>query len=265
MYEGRHEPDQVAQLLTSGGVIGTVVSRNSRSVPPTELQILGPLIDENQRPVSLEQFAEPCFPVQESVEQAPPCGALAVVGSSMNSGKTTTAAGLVKGWTGAGLVVGAAKVTGSGSGKDRWAYLDAGASHVLDFLDFGMPSTFGYPAERLATTMVAMRDGLVREGAEAIVLEIADGVLQPDTWTLVSELPRVCEGVVLAVGDALAARAGADLLRSRGVRVVALSGLVAESPLAAREAAAVTGLPVVSAGQLACGTAVQLLASRTAS
>lgn len=269
VYEGYHRPGPRAHLLTAGGVIGTVVSRHARSEAPTELTILGPLAGDEGQPLSLEHFARPRLPAPaagtDGAKPGPAPGVLAVLGSSMNSGKTTTAAGLVRGWTSVGLVAGAAKVTGSGSGKDRWAYLDAGAQHVVDFLDFGMPSTFGYPTDRLRLTMVAMRDALLHDGANAIVLEIADGLLQDETRLLTTALPAVCDGAVLAVGDALAARTGVELLRASGVTVLAVSGLVTASPLAAREAAAVTGLPVLSPAQLADGAALDLLADRIVS
>ncbi|MCQ4079374.1 DUF1611 domain-containing protein [Streptomyces sp. RB6PN25] len=261
-YEGYHRPGPKAHLLTAGGVIGTAVSWHTNCPVPTELEVLGPLTDDNDQPVSLDHFARPRPPSSpQSLSGSEPL-AVAVVGSSMNSGKTTTAAGLISGWTRAGLVAGAAKVTGSGSGKDRWTYIDAGARYVVDFLDFGMSSTFGYPPERLLGTMAAMRDALIQDGADAIVLEIADGLLQAETRRLIGHLPTVCRGAVLAVGDALAACSGVDLLRAAGVPVLAVSGLITASPLASREAAVVTGLPVLSPSQLAGGAALDLFADR---
>ncbi|MGW7003500.1 DUF1611 domain-containing protein [Streptomyces sp. NPDC054933] len=261
-YEGYHRPGPRAHLLTAGGVIGTAISWHTSCQAPTELEIVGALTNDDNLPLSLEHFARPRPPAAPAEPPGPGAGphAIAVVGSSMNSGKTTTAAGLISGWARAGLVAGAAKVTGSGSGKDRWTYIDAGAAHVVDFLDFGMSSTFGYPTDRLRSTMITMRDTLVHDGANAIVLEIADGLLQDETRLLTASLSAVCHGTVLAVGDGLAARAGVDLLRSTGVPVLAISGLVTASPLAAREAAAVTGLPVLSPAQLAEGAALDLLA-----
>jgi hypothetical protein len=181
----------------------------------------------------------------------------------MNSGKTTTAAALVRGCARAGLRAGAGKVTGSGSGKDRWAYVDAGAHSVADFLDFGMPSTFGYPLERLATTMLAIRNTLAAEGADVVVLEIADGLLMPETHGLLEQLGDVADAVVLAAVDALSARSGVEILRGLGLPVQALSGLVSRSPLASREAAGTVGLPVLSPRALAEGAALELLGQST--
>jgi hypothetical protein len=254
-YEGYLPAGTAVHLLTASGLLGTVASAHASRAQPTELEVIGALADRTGAPLSLEDFALPPPPAAR-----PGLGTLAVLGSSMNAGKTTTAAAMVRGWARAGLATGAGKVTGSGSGKDRWMYLDAGASSVVDFLDFGLPSTFGYPLERLRSTMIAIRDTLAGEGADAVVLEVADGLLQSETKALAASLPGFANGVVLAVSDALGAVAGAEILAGIGVPVRAVSGLVTASPLAAREAASATGLPVLHPQELANGAAVELLA-----
>jgi hypothetical protein len=263
-YEGYvpQSGDEV-HLLTSGGLIGTVASTHTSKGTPTQLEVIGPMVRAD--PKTGNALAGPAlstddFAVEPAPEAKPEMGTIVVVGSSMNAGKTTTTSAIVRGLHKAGLRVGAGKVTGSGSGKDHWAYLDAGAATVSDFLDFGMPSTFGYPVERLVSTMYAIRDRLVADGADAVVLEIADGVLQDETRALATQLPSFADEVILAVGDALGAVAGIEELAKLGVTVRAVSGLVTASPLATREAAAATGLPVYNPGELAGGIAVDLLA-----
>jgi hypothetical protein len=253
-YEGYLPTGPAAHLLTSGGVVGSVASANTRRPPPTELKVLGALTDHAGRALSVEDFTMPVSPPPTAI-----LGTLVVAGSSMNSGKTTTAAALVRGWARAGLTAGAGKVTGSGSGKDRWMYVDAGAGVVADFLDFGMASTFGYPVERLRATVIEIRDALVGQGADAVVLEIADGLLQAETRALAACLPGFADGVVLAVADALGAVAGVELLDGLGVPVLAVSGVVTASPLGCREAAAATGIAVLSPAELAGGAALDLL------
>jgi hypothetical protein len=262
-YEGYLPTSRDTHLLTAGGLIGTVASAHALRGEPTALTVLGNLTDAVGVALSLDQFALPLpgvGPDAAHVEQGP--RTVVVVGSSMNAGKTTTASALVRGWTKAGLAAGAGKVTGSGSGKDRWSYIDSGAMAVADFLDFGMSSTFGYPQQRLHATMHAIRAELAERGASVVVLELADGLLQEETRRLCATLPGFADTVVLAAGDALGAKAGTELLRDLGVRVVAISGLVTASPLASREAGAATGLPVLSPTQLAAGAALDLLAQQ---
>lgn len=253
-YEGYLPSGTDAHLLTTGGVIGEVASAHEFRGPPTELELLGPLADRSGTALSLEDL---CLPIP------PPAlatlGTVVVVGASMSAGKTTTAASLVNGWTRAGLKAAAGKVTGSGSGKDRWMYLDAGAAAVVDFLDFGMASTFGYPIERLHTTMVAIRDELAQRGSDVIVLEIADGLLQEETGALLRTLPGFADAVVLAVSDALSAVAGVRILGELGIDVRAISGRVTASPLASRETSAATGLDVLTPSVIEEGAAVEIL------
>jgi hypothetical protein len=257
VYEGYVPTGARINLLTAGGLIGTVAAAHEAHADPTKLEVVGRLVDERLRPLSLEDFARPLPP------PSPATGApitVAALGTSMSAGKTTTAAAIVRGFTRAGFAAGAGKVTGSGSGKDRWSYQDAGARALLDFLDFGMPSTFGYPLNRLGATMTAIRNGLASEGCDVVVLEIADGLLQEETAWLARRLPGFADAVVFAAVDALSARSGVALLREIGAPVRAVTGLVTRSPLATREAAAATGLPVLSPAALANGAAIHLVA-----
>jgi hypothetical protein len=258
-YEGYVPEGAICHLLTAGGLIGTVASRHEAQHEPTELEVLGAVLDADGRPLSTETFARE-IPALE----IPRVATVAVVGSGMNAGKTTTVAGLVHGFTRTGFATGAGKVTGSGSGKDRWAYIDAGADPVLEFLDFGMPSTFGYDISRLSATMMGIRSALALEGADVAVLELADGLLQEDTHHLLGDLAGVADAVVLASVDALSAQAGVEVLTGLGLPIVAISGLVTRSPLAVRETERATNLPVVRPGDLAAHASLPRLFGQVA-
>jgi hypothetical protein len=242
-------------LLTPGGLIGTVSSLRDIWDDPTELELVGSLVDDTMRPLSCDAFARP-FPAPAT----PAVGTVVVVGTGMACGKTATTVGIVRGWTGAGMDVGAGKATGHGSGTDRWAYLDGGAADVVDHLDFGMPTTQGFPLERLGRTFVAMRDTLAGAGASVVVLELDDAVLQPETSWVLERVRPLADAVVLAASDPQSAKAGVDRLRQLRLPVRALSGVLAQSALAGRRAGFETQLPVLSAEHLAEGAAVQLLA-----
>jgi hypothetical protein len=255
-YEGYVGAGAQQHLLTAGGLVGTIASAHSSKREPTELEVVG-LLTAGGRPLSLDDFARVPEPVR-----IPAGGTIVIVGSSMNAGKTTTAAAILRGLGRAGLRAGAGKVTGSGSGKDRWSYADAGAVAICEFLNFGMPSTFGYPLERLRTTTLAIRDALVADGAEAVVLEIADGLLQEDTADLLPVVAQIADAVVLAASDAMAGACGLQILHRHGIELSALSGLLTASPLARREAETVTGTRVLSPAELADGAALDLLSER---
>jgi hypothetical protein len=171
---------------------------------------------------------------------------VAVLGTSMNSGKSTTLACLVNGLTGAGRVVGAGKATGTGAGNDAHLFRDAGATRVLDFTDFGLPSTFRLGAADVLRVFTSLVDALAADGPDVVVVEIADGVYQGETGRLLADpafAARV-DHVVFAAQDALGASAGVAELRRHGLPVTTVSGVVTASPLASAEADAALDVPV---------------------
>ncbi|MEV0892302.1 DUF1611 domain-containing protein [Promicromonospora sp. NPDC050262] len=178
---------------------------------------------------------------------------IAVIGTSMNSGKSTTLACLAHGLTAAGLTVHAGKATGTGAGNDAHHFVDAGASHVVDFTDFGLPSTFGLPFEDVRDVFATMADVLaspVRPGAPApgvVLIEIADGVYQGETGRLLVDdaFRSVVDRVVFAAGDALGASGGVAALRALGCEPSVVSGVLTASPLATAEARRALDVDVV--------------------
>ena len=78
-------------------------------------------------------------------------------------------------------------------------------------------------------------------------MEIADGLYQDETSRLVSSLPfrHQVDGVLLATPSALGASAGKEWLQRYQIPILGISGVVTMSPLATRETAKATGLPVL--------------------
>ena len=256
-YGNRYAPDQFegavpeamveTNLLAAGGVAGDMLERNRKIDDATRIQPIALLADREGHRLNLADFA---LDHRALPTDRPPT--IAVVGTSMNAGKTTTCASLVRGLRRAGLKVGAAKVTGTGAGGDPWHLVDAGAERVLDFVDTGVVSTAGLGLERLQDIVATVTSHLVDDGMEAIVLEVADGLLFGETADLVCSpvFRRAIDGMVFAAGEAMGAAAGSRWLAQHELPIVALSGVMTASPLARREAEEATGLPVYTREQL---------------
>lgn len=257
-YGSRYAPDQYeaevpldlqeCDLVAQGGLAGVVRSRHTSVARPTRVRPVGLLTDANGRVINVADLAVGAAP---AVLHAPPT--IGFVGTSMNAGKSTAMAATVRGLTRAGLQVGATKITGTASGNDPWRYLDAGAMDVLDFTDGGYASTYQVPVGALAETARQLHSHLAARGAEVIVLEIADGILQPETRSLLAHdtLRLIVDGYVFAAGDAAGALFGANWLRTAGHRLLACSGLLAAAPLALRELRELIDEPVLTPGDLA--------------
>jgi len=154
-----------------------------------------------------------------------------------------------------GYRVAGVKLTGTATGKDTWKMLDAGACAALDFVDGGLPSTYLCDLDELLNLYDLFRAHAAAQGATCMVVEIADGLLQNETAALLqsSRFSQSVDAWIFAAGDPLAAAAGVRVLRSWGIRPVAISGVVTMSPLAVKEAQTATGLPCVTASDLERG------------
>ncbi len=263
-YGARYAPDQYeaavpedlspCHLVAAGGIAARVVSRHGSMKPATEIEPLG-LVANDRGVINVRSGA-----LGPAPSLRPPL-VIAVLGSSMNAGKTTTAASLIVGLRRLGHRVGAAKVTGTGAGGDPWLFTDAGASPTLDFTDAGFATTAGLPLEALEHILTHLTGHIASTGVDCLVLEVADGLLQTETSALVRShrFAKTVDAVLFAAPDAMSAIAGVDWLQRNDLTVVAVSGVVTSSPLALREAASSVRVPVHTIEELADGQVVREL------
>ncbi len=258
VFGNRYAPDQFEAivpdrlepccLVAAGGVAARLLNRHSKMKRPTKITPLGLLADETGNPFNLATFR---LPQPATINPEPLV--LVVAGTSMNSGKTTACASLVKGLVRHGLQVAAAKITGTGAGSDYRSLVDAGADPVFDFLDAGYVSTYRIDRHDLVDIVMILGGHLAAANPDVIVLEVADGLLQRETARLfvTPEFTGWVDGVVFAANDALGAQAGVAWLAARQLPVIAITGVLTSAPLAMREAEAATGLPVFNTMALA--------------
>ncbi|MBW2422196.1 MAG: DUF1611 domain-containing protein [Deltaproteobacteria bacterium] len=259
-YGNRYAPSQFeavvpktlgpCQLVAGGGVAAKALSWHSRIARgPTLITPIGLLLRADGERANLQDYGIEA--VEQLIEPTPPT--VAVIGTAMDAGKTETAAYLVKGLTKGGLRVGFAKVTGTGAGGDTWLLKDAGAEPVYDFTDAGLVSTYRVPLAEIEGVLVTLMAHLTKSGVDAAVLEVADGILQPETAALLeSEVFRgIAGGILFTAQDAMGAVAGTGWLKQRNLPVIGLSGVLTAAPLQRTEASAATGLPTYTRADLA--------------
>lgn len=256
-YGNRYAPDQYeayvpdslqpCDLVAAGGIAARALSWHDRLTGPTQIEPIGLLACAERRRINVADFAVP------QAAGPRPDHVFAVFGTSMNSGKTTTAAALVRGLTAAGHRVGAAKITGTAAGGDPWLMLDSGAAEVVDFTDAGFASTFHVDPAMIAHAADNLLRRLGQSGCSAAVVEVADGLLQAETAALarMDAFRATLSGTFFAAGDAMGAVSGTALLKRYGHRVLGISGALARSPLAVREAQSVCAVPVYGLNDLA--------------
>ena len=261
-YGNRYAPDQFeaqvpdslqpCHMVAAGGIASEALCWHKRISGPTQIEPLGLITNAAGKVLNILDFA--LERSQAPLLDSHPVPCTAVVGTSMNAGKTTSAAHLIHGLEKAGYKVGAMKITGTGAGGDLWLMQDSGAYKVLDFTDAGYPTTFKVPIDEVLSVYETLSDELIKIGCDAIVVEIADGIYQPETRQILQSdnFRKRFNGVLFAAREAMGACSGAKWLQQEGYQVLGISGQICASPLAQREAAQALSLPVFDLEMLSC-------------
>ncbi len=235
-------------ILSQGGVCGRVLSAPPKFSDPTLIEPLGYWTARPGEIANLRDFAP------EPLRDVPRTRTILVVGSSMDAGKSTTAASLVRGLTHAGRTVHAGKLTGTACVKDLNLMGDAGAVATLDFSQVGYASTSQESRESIELLCETIRSRLSAGRPDYLVLEIADGLTQRETRFVVDYFTRenLVDDICLAVHDALAAPTCIRLLEETwDLRPTVVSGVATISPLSTQELENMCEYPCLCAHELA--------------
>lgn len=158
--------------LTRAGVLGRCTSLAPASLPALiPLRYLGHLLADGRK-LALRDFVVPLPPAEL---EAP---VVLLIGTSMSAGKTTSSKVTIRLLKERGLRVGAAKVTGVARYADALKMRDAGADHVVDFVDAGLPSTVCDP-ETYRTALDYMLSSLAAADVDVVVAEAGASPLEP--------------------------------------------------------------------------------------
>ena len=261
-YEGYvpSRPVEGCDLLSVGGVCGEVASQHASMVlDPTRLRILGLVSDKDGRPINQCAYGLPPYVLSDSLQRS--AEVILVLGSAMNSGKTTTAGTLARALSRANFSVAAGKITGTAAGKDARFFEACGARPVLDFTSAGYPSTYMLSLEELLGIYNSILGHLRAANPDYIILEIADGIFQRETRMMLGSelLPDSVDHVFFAASDSLSAEHGVRSMREYGLPLRAIAGSVTQSPLASREAEETLSLPCMNIERIMDGTLKEVL------
>ncbi len=243
-------------ILGAGGTVGVIHSMHEKYVDigPTRLRFVGTVIDMDGKLINTKALR------RKELFSFTGVPALATkiilsLGSSMDSGKTTTAGYLVNGLKKAGFRVGFIKLTGTVYTKDCDMNFDLGADISVDFGEFGFPSTYMCSEKELLNLHESLLKKVLKVKPDYVVMEIADGLYERETKMLLQhpDFMETIHGVIFSAGDSLAAINGIEVLKSWNIRPFAISGLLTASPLLIREVKENTTLPVYTIEELSNG------------
>lgn len=243
-YEGEVEGLKNLSLLTAAGMVGTVKSKYRSMGNPSDVLCLGFLrnVTTNQR-VNLKQLkfnkSEPSSYLRNII---------VIVGSGMNSGKTTACRKLIKAFSQKEPRIAACKLTGSVSNRDQDEMLSASPEYTIDFSDYGFPSTYKCELGELLDLFKTMISDIERINPKLIIMEIADGILQRETKLILDSaiFKRWIKNILVTADTAPSALYTTEYLQRKGYNVIAVSGAITSSPLYIKEFEQNSQIPIIS-------------------
>lgn len=233
-------------LLAQGGVAGVVHSmyKTMEDKGPTVLRMMGYATDLRGNIINTQYLGH----TKTIFNGLKPFDTKIILslGTSMDSGKTTTAAYLCRGLSRAKQKTAYMKLTGTAFSKDADLAADCGAHSTVDFSHVGFPSTFLCHERELLDLYATLLETLRKDAPQVVVIEIADGLLQRETAMLLhsASFLDTIDGVVFSAGDSMGALYGVQYLEQLAIKPLLLGGLFTMSPLLVREVSEHTDIPV---------------------
>lgn len=171
--------DGALHALTGAGLFGKATSVSPLLPPLMELQYKGHAFRDQK--LTMTAF---CPPVEARPLDIP---VILLIGTSMSAGKTTSGRVIVHELTQLGLNVAAAKLTGAARFRDMLSWKDAGAAHVFDFVDVGLPSTV-CPPQEFSKALRNLLSMIPDTDAEVLVAEAGASPLEPYNGSVAMEM-----------------------------------------------------------------------------
>jgi hypothetical protein len=239
-FEG-YVPEDLSKelhIIGAGGIIGCVKSMHYDfiDIGPTIVRLVGLAKDTAGNVINTKTEKQNSL-TKFTGYAATTTKVILSLGSSMDSGKTTSASYLVHGLKKAGHTVAFIKLTGTAYTKDIDLNADLGADVIADFSDFGFPSTYLCDERELLNLYESLLMSVSAYKPDYTVMEIADGIYQRETMMLIqnADFVKTVHAILFSAGDSLSATFGINTLYAWGIKPFVLSGLFTASPLLMEE------------------------------
>lgn len=234
-------------MLARSGVIGKIHNKNSATKDPSKIEILGHVVDDHGKPINTLDTPKSLPKSPHNNQSKKRAKMILNVGTSMNSGKSTSAIACCWALSNMGYGVRASKVTGTASLKDILHMQDAGAEIISDFSHHGHPSTYMLDEEPLISIFKNLDARYANNQKKFWVVEFADGILQRETAALLKDeyVRSRIHRLIFSASDVFGAIGGIQKLKEEfGLVPNAISGRCSSSPLMVRELSEQTRIPV---------------------
>ncbi len=232
------EADGLMEDLTGGGLFGKATSVSFLVDDLVPLVYRGHVVRQGTK-VCMKDFV-PNVPVMPYN-----CPTIITIGTSMSSGKTTTARVIIHELKRKGLKVIGAKFTGAGRCRDILAMQDAGAEKIYDFVDMGLPSSICEP-EEFRVALRKLLSAIAAEKPDVMVAEVGASPFEPYNGSIVLE--EIKEQIVCTVMCAADPYGVVGITHSFGLTPDVISGIVTDTSAGVELVEKLSGVPAVTIG-----------------
>ena len=232
------QADNRMEALTEGGLFGkaTSVSFIVDNLPP--LIYKGHIIRDGQK-VCMKDFVPE---VQITTYQ---CPTIMMIGTSMSSGKTTTARVIIHELQRAGFKVVGVKFAGAGQYHDILTMKDAGAVNSFDFINVGLPSSICAP-EDYRISLRQLLSLISAEKPDVVVAEAGASPFEPYNGSIVLE--EIKDQICCTVMCASDPYAVVGVSQSFGLTPDVISGIVTDTTAGVELVEKLTGIRAIGIG-----------------
>lgn len=228
--------DRRMEALTSAGLFGRSTSRSTLLPALLTLDYRGHATRGGEK-VTMRTSVPP---VPERGFAIP---TVLLVGTSMSAGKTTTAKVVIRLLREAGLSCVGAKLTGAGRYRDILAMGDAGAEHILDFVDAGLPSTV-VPESEYRGALRGLLSRIAATEADVLVAEVGASPLEPyNGQAAIEELGEHVRCTILSASDPYAVT---GVISAFGKRPDLVTGLATSTRAGTELVRKLSGIPALN-------------------
>lgn len=220
--------DLQMEALTPAGLIGKAVSTSPLLPDFMRLEYCGHVVRKGLK-LGMGDFVKS----HEAADFDMPV--VLLIGTSMSAGKTSSGQVIIRALNYLGKQVVGAKLTGAARYRDILSFRDAGAGHIFDFVDAGLPSTV-CPEEDFRRALGGLLRAIAATDADILVAEAGASPLEPyngevavETLAAQTRFTVLCASdpyAVLGVQTAFGNRLKADLVSGPAANTSAAVDLV---------------------------------------
>jgi hypothetical protein len=229
-------PSGRIDLLTGAGLFGHCTSKSTLLLKPPHLRYVGHMRLDGEK----SRMTDWVRPVPERAFHTP---VVLLFGTSMSAGKTAAARIIIRQLKKAGLRIIGAKLTGAARYRDVLTMRDAGADHIFDFTDVGLPSTMG-PADQYRAALRQLLARMASAEADVAVIELGASPMEPYNGQVA--IDELGDNIRLKVLCAVDPYGVVGVMTAFGMRPDLVTGIASNTEAGVELVEKIAGVPAIN-------------------